>query len=254
MLAMLQLAWLLIIVAVSGINAEVPQNDCDVDITKHPYVVSVRRHGKHICSGVILDEYHIVTSDRCVPPFKHVWNIMNTMFVVTATNTLKPGGQQISTKEMFSQNHYLNPSNNPVISGLGVIKVLTRLQFGEKVKPIEVSEVEELPVGTKLQMVGWMMVNREGKKTACLKEATLEIADRQKCQTYQKKTLTESEFCTQTVAEGDFCKGDSGSPLIYEGKLVGVATSGISCDNVPIPDVHPSIYKNIDYLYEIIKK
>lgn len=73
-------------------------------------------------------------------------------------------------------------------------------------QPIGISDVKEFAPGTKLQTVGWMMANREGKKTACLKEATLEIVDRQECQTFHKKTLTESEFCTQPVANSDLCK------------------------------------------------
>lgn len=111
---------------ISGANTEITQNDGDVDITKYPSVVSIRRNGKHICSGAILDEYHIVTSDRCVPPFKHVWNTgINNIVVVSGTNSLKPGGVRILTKEMFSQNHHVNPAENNVTSGLGVLKVYT---------------------------------------------------------------------------------------------------------------------------------
>lgn len=110
-------------ISISGINAEIPQNDC-VDITKHPHVVSILKNGKHVCSGIILNELYILTSDRCVPPFKHVWNVMNDIVVVSGTNTLKPSGQRIISKEMFSQNQHVNPSENPKASGLGIIKVL----------------------------------------------------------------------------------------------------------------------------------
>lgn len=98
-------------------------HDGDVDITRHPYVVSIRKNGKHVCSGAILDEYHIITSDRCVPPFKHVWNTMNNVVIVCGTSSLKPGGVRIFVKEMFSQNHHVNPLENNVTSGFGVLKV-----------------------------------------------------------------------------------------------------------------------------------
>ncbi|XP_012220528.1 chymotrypsin-2 [Linepithema humile] len=249
MLAMLQLAWISIFIAISGINAKIAQNDCDVEQLS---IVSIRKNGRHVCSGAIIDEYHVVTSDRCVPSFPHVWNVMNDIAVVSGTCTLKPSGIRILTKEMFSQNHYLNPTENPFVSGLGVLRLFRPLHFGEKVQPIPLSETE-VPLDAKLQMVGWMMADREGKKTANLKSVTLKTIDSKKCQSFHKKTLTDSEFCTQPESESDFCKGDRGSPLIYEGKLVGVSTYGVSCDANPIPDVHPIISKNLEYLYNITR-
>ncbi|XP_071561889.1 chymotrypsin-2-like [Temnothorax nylanderi] len=250
---MLPLAWILIVVAVSGANAEITQNDDgDVDITQHPYVVSIRRNGRHACSGAILDEYHVVTSDRCVPPFEHVWNVMNNIIIVSGTSSLKPGGVHIFVKEMFSQNHHVNPIENNVTSGLGVLKLIQPLQFNEKIQPVALSETE-VPLGVKLQMVSWMIADRQGKKTANLKQVTLTTIDHQECQSFYKKELSKSEFCTRAESESNYCKGDSGSPLIYEGKLVGLATYSISCNETPVPDVHTSINQNIEYLNDIIK-
>jgi len=248
---MLPLAWILVIVAISGANAAT-QNDGDVDITQHPYVVSIKKNGKHVCSGAIIDEYHIVTSDRCVPSFKHIWNTgMNNIFVVSGTSSLKPGGVETFVKEMFSQNHHVNPLENKVTSGLGVIKLARPLQFNEKVQPIALSETE-VPLGAKLQMVGWMIADHE-KITANLKQVTLTTIDSEKCQSFHEKDLSESEFCTLAESESNYCKGDSGSPLIYKGKLVGLTTYSISCIETPVPDVHTSISKNIDYLKEIME-
>jgi len=84
---------------------------------------------------------------------------------------------------------------------------LTPLQFGDKVQPIEISDVEEPMPGAKVQVVGWMMTTGEKEeKTACLGDSTLEIVDRQTCQTFYEKTLTESEFCTQLTNAGGFCQ------------------------------------------------
>lgn len=80
-------------------------------------------NGRHVCSGVIFNKYCIVTSDRCVPSFKHVWNIMNDMAVVTGTSTLKLSGHRTFVKETFSQNHNIDPTKSSVTSGLGMIKV-----------------------------------------------------------------------------------------------------------------------------------
>ncbi|XP_011704619.1 PREDICTED: complement factor D-like [Wasmannia auropunctata] len=202
---MLSLAWILIFVAVSGANAEITQNDVNVDITKYPSVVSIRRNGKHVCSGAILDEYHVITSDRCVPPFKHVWNVMNNIVVVSGTSSLKPGGIRTFVKEMFSQNHHVNPLENNVTSGLGVLKLIRPLQFDKNTQPIVLSETE-VPLGAKVQMVGWMIADHEGRKTANLKELTLTTVNLQECQSFHEKELSKSEFCTQVESESNYCK------------------------------------------------
>jgi len=87
-----------------------------------------------------------------------------------------------------------------------LFQLLIPLKFGDKVQPIEISDVEEPTPGTKVQIAGWMMTaGKDGEKTVCLSDATLEIVDRQTCQTFHKKNLTESEFCTQPTSEG-LCK------------------------------------------------
>jgi len=87
-----------------------------------------------------------------------------------------------------------------------LFQLATPLQFGDKVQPIEISNVEELAPGAKVQVVGWMMTGQDEKKTACLGDSMLEIVDRQTCQSFHKKTLTESEFCTQLPGTGGLCQ------------------------------------------------
>ncbi|KAL0102763.1 hypothetical protein PUN28_018216 [Cardiocondyla obscurior] len=202
---MLPLVWILIVAAVVGANTETTEDDGDVDITQHPYVVSIRRNGRHMCSGAIIDESHIVTSDRCVPPFKHIWNVMNDIVVVSGTNTLKPGGVRTFVKELFSQNHHANPLENNVTSGLGVLKLVRPLQFDKKTQPIPLSQTE-VPQDADIKMVSWMVADHEGKKTAHLKQVTLTKVNSKECQTFHEKELSTSEFCTEAKPESNYCK------------------------------------------------
>jgi hypothetical protein len=74
------------------------------------------------------------------------------------------------------------------------------------VQPVKISDVEEPVPGAKVQVVGWMMTGQDEKKTACLGDSILEIVDRQTCQKFHKKTLIESEFCTQLTSVGGLCQ------------------------------------------------
>lgn len=86
-----------------------------------------------------------------------------------------------------------------------VLQLIEPLQFGENVQPIQLSETE-VPLDAKLQMVGWMVSDRQGNKTAHLKKVTLNTIKSQECQPFHKKNLSESEFCTRPELEGKFCK------------------------------------------------
>lgn len=70
---------------------------------------------------------------------------------------------------------------------------------------IELSSTE-VPIGAKLQMVGWMIKNNKGNTTSNLKEVTLRVIDRQECQLFHQKNLTYYEFCTLPESPGNFCK------------------------------------------------
>lgn len=81
------------------------------------------------------------------------------------------------------------------------------LKFGDKVKPIVISEEENIPPGAKVQTVGFMLATKSKEETtACLEETTLEIVDRQQCQKLYEKTITESEFCSQPLTDSNLCK------------------------------------------------
>ncbi|XP_018303726.1 odorant receptor 43a-like [Mycetomoellerius zeteki] len=74
------------------------------------------------------------------------------------------------------------------------------LQFNEKIQPIALSETE-VPLGAKLQMIGWMIVDREGKKTANLKKVTLTTLDFEECHSFHDKKLSKSEFYSRVESE-----------------------------------------------------
>lgn len=86
-------------------------------------MVSIKKNNKHICSGALISQDYIITSDRCVPPFEHSWNIMNTITVVTGKSTIKPENKNTNIKEIFSQNRYMNSKDRLITSGIGILKV-----------------------------------------------------------------------------------------------------------------------------------
>lgn len=50
-------------------------------------------------------------------------------------------------------------------------------------------------------MIGWMIVDREGKKTANLKKVTLTTLDFEECHSFHDKKLSKSEFYSRVESE-----------------------------------------------------
>lgn len=71
---------------------------------------------------------------------------------------------------------------------------LLQLTMPEKsIRPIGLPS-RQVPLGAKLQMIGWMTNKKEVNSN--LSEVTLKTIDRQKCQKMHDKKLTYYEFCT----------------------------------------------------------
>lgn len=79
------------------------------------------------------------------------------------------------------------------------------LKFNEKVQSIALAKTK-VPVGAKLQMVGWMEADSQKELSANLKQVTLTTIDSQECQSFHEKKLSESEFCTVAESESNYCK------------------------------------------------
>ncbi|GJQ85428.1 hypothetical protein Trydic_g23204, partial [Trypoxylus dichotomus] len=61
----------------------------------------------------------------------------------------------------------------------------------------------------------------------------------------------ECEICSLTIAGEGVCNGDSGSPLVCNGKQIGIVSWGNPCANA-IPDVYTRISCYISWILSII--
>ncbi|XP_011143095.1 chymotrypsin-2-like [Harpegnathos saltator] len=231
---MLQFTWVLVFLTISGVISETPQDNRDVDIVEHPYIVSIQYSNKHKCGGVILDEYNIITSAQCVPRYEHAWNVMNIIAIVTGTHTLKSSGHRFHVKETFSQNY--------TPTAIGMIKLSMPIKFGTTMRSINLSSTK-VPPGATLQMVGW--IESEGEHN--LKKVTLRAIE---CQSTHEEHFSDHEFCTVSESD-DICKSDSGSALIYEGKLAGLSTR-VPCKELRKLNVHRDLSQEQEYITKIL--
>lgn len=67
--------------------------------------------------------------------------------------------------------------------------------------------------------------------------------------------ITDRMFCAGYLdATKDACTGDSGGPIVLDGKLLGVVSWGIGCATLNRPGVYSFVPKFKDWIQEQIKK
>ena len=185
-----------------------------------PSFVSIRKNGGHICGGVILDEYRILTASHCRISEGH------SVFV---------GGIDYDGSDNEQAVGIYNVTNHPNSSfprnDISVVQLAEKLDFSSRVQPIEFGSEEEFKKvknsdGT-CQIVGHGKIDGQKSVSTHLKIARQAYMSSRKCQYYGDNTgncfLTRDD-----VAGSQGCMGDSGGPLYCkigdEMKLFGIAS------------------------------
>ncbi|XP_023334767.1 trypsin epsilon [Eurytemora carolleeae] len=71
----------------------------------------------------------------------------------------------------------------------------------------------ELPPGSTVIALGWGRTNSNSKGiSSVLQEVDLMVSP---CTSRERKTITETAFCTRTPSK-DTCNGDSGGPIVIQ--------------------------------------
>uniref|UniRef100_A0A1Y9J0Q0 trypsin n=1 Tax=Anopheles quadriannulatus TaxID=34691 RepID=A0A1Y9J0Q0_ANOQN len=125
---------------------------------------------------------------------------------------------------------------------VALLRLKTPIKFEEHVEKIELNE-ELVPINATLTIVGWGFVgwNKENpKRTQVIKVQHIGL---NRCRKMSNGSAIYPEhLCTFSRAGHGPCKGDSGSPVVWKGKQVGVvswAMAGVCA--IGLPDVQASI-------------
>ncbi|RJQ69923.1 serine protease [Pseudonocardiaceae bacterium YIM PH 21723] len=107
-------------------------------------------------------------------------------------------------------------------------------------KPVQDSSVVPLPIllftdaelydaGTKATVLGWGTTSDGGALSNQLLQAEVPLVADSACQTaFGQKFDPETMVCAGDGAK-DACKGDTGGPLVADGKLIGIVSFGDGC-------------------------
>ncbi|XP_063834006.1 vitellin-degrading protease-like [Ostrinia nubilalis] len=217
----------------------------DIDISEAPYQVSLQVKGRHYCGGTLVAKDIVITAAHCL-------------------NSLDASNYQIRAGSSYSdRDGELYPVANvlphpkfdyeELDSDIGIVWLSKPVEVSDKVgcwlKPVEMKGVgEEVPDGDIVQVTGWG--STEPARSLARNDLMLQrvlipkVAD-SKCRDAYGKYFTGNMLCAGLPEGGkNACYGDSGGPLIHNGKLAGVVSFGIGCAR---PD-YPAVYAKVSAL------
>jgi trypsin len=122
-------------------------------------------------------------------------------------------------------------------------QVSVTFTYGVGVRPISLAIVEP-PAGALAVVTGWGSLTPGGSLPTQLQAVEVDIVSREECDRAYAAYggITENMICAGVPKGGrDACQGDSGSPLVVGGRLVGIVSWGLSC---ALAD-YPGVYSNV---------
>ncbi|XP_011867919.1 PREDICTED: chymotrypsin-2-like isoform X2 [Vollenhovia emeryi] len=214
-----------------------------------PYQVSLRYYDLHICSGALISDRHILSAAHCVCGL--IDEPSEELNVRTGSIILK-GGENHAIKDIKCHPDYIYGSETSWTADLVVIMLAKQISTSSSQSPIALATCNA-PAGRHAIVSGWGRVHPVSWLSRNLQKLSVPIIDNDVCQTYYKNTtILSSQICTFERKGIGACKGDSGSPLVYNGILVGIFSWTRPCA-LGFPDVFTRVNHFKDFIENVLQ-
>lgn len=135
---------------------------------------------------------------------------------------------------------------NTFTNDICLVRVTPHIVFSNSIQPIGIMK-QPPATGTWITIIGWGDTVYEGDLSPDLKYAFLQVLPNWQCKRMFKKYVSDTLGCGLGVPGEGTCNGDSGGPLIQDGKMVGVSSWGLRCA-AGYPDTFTKLYLYLDWV------
>ncbi|KAG8222286.1 hypothetical protein J437_LFUL003267 [Ladona fulva] len=167
-----------------------------------PSVVSVRVKGTHVCGGVILHQYTVLTAAQCVHGV-----FAGHVTIVEGSNLLDEGGVTHNVYSLFIHEDY--DAGDSWKNDIAIIWLISPIAFRWGTLPVNLPQIgEDIPVETVATAVGWGNNESGGNFSNELRKVEIPIFDLELCnKTYHPYSLNvyEGEICAEGESSVGIC-------------------------------------------------
>ncbi|XP_068625222.1 vitellin-degrading protease-like [Battus philenor] len=225
-------------------------NGSPVKITEVPFMAMYRPKGDsgrpYHCGAVIVSDRFLLSAAHCylktIPKYR----------VTVGTDNALQGGQDYDIEETTVHPKYSKDNNdNDVL----VIKIIGKILFSENVRAIAMASPDlKIEEGALMETMGFGWTNPKERNSFSnqLLKITIPCVDQSQCKEKFFPKLTPTMICAGGT-DKDSCKGDSGGPLTYNNKVVGLVSYGRkTCGQAGVPAVYTRISAVRDFIDKVI--